>query len=523
MTAPNDAESKAPDTEGPGSVPDHEQTSPRAPSLLHNWVSLAGLVFIALALAYTLFAVLVTLVGVEPNPYFGVLVYVFFPAIALIGLILVPLGMLWERHRRRKLAPGEVPAYPRIDLNMRSARRGLFVVAGMSSFFLVLTIVATYQAYHFTDSVTFCGQLCHTPMKPEFVAYKDSPHARVPCVACHVGPGASWYVRSKFSGLYQVYAVLSTTFPRPITTPIRALRPVREGCERCHWPEKFYGAQFKVFTHFAPDEKNTPTQIPMLIDIGGGSAEHGRATGIHWHMAIANKVWFIATDKQQQTIPWVKMETEDGRVTEYVAKDGAPDPQQVAAMPKQLVECVTCHSRPSHRFRPPDQAVDEAFAAGRLDPSLPFLKQQAVKVLAGSYPSNEAAAEQIATGLDVFYHSNYAKAYVEKQAQIKQAIATTQSIYLNNIFPSMQVDWRTHPDNIGHLYYPGCFRCHDGQHISADGRVLSNDCTTCHSFVSAAVARPAKNAGHSEPFKHPVDFSALAGTPCTTCHSGAGS
>lgn len=523
MTAPNDAESKAPDSEGPGSVADHEQSSPRAPSLLRNWVSLAGLVFIALALAYTLFAVLVTLVGVEPNPYFGVLVYVLFPAIALFGLILVPIGMLWERRRRRKLAPGEVPTYPRIDLNMRSVRRRLSVAAGMLSFFLVLTIVATYQAYHFTESVTFCGQLCHTPMQPEFIAYKDSPHARVPCVSCHVGPGPTWYVRSKFSGLYQLYAVLSNRFPRPITTPIRALLPVREGCERCHWPEKFYGAQFKVFTHVAQDEKNTPTQIPMLIDIGGGSAEHGRATGIHWHMAISNKVWFIATDQHQQIIPWVKMETADGRVTEYAAKDGALSPQQIATMPKQLVECVTCHSRPSHRFRSPDQAVDEAFAAGQLDPSLPFLKQQAVKVLAAPYASNEAAAEGIATGLDDYYHGSYAKAYAEKQAQIKQAIATTQAIYVNNIFPGMQVDWRTHPDNIGHLYYPGCFRCHDGQHVSPDGRVLSNDCTTCHSFLNAASARPAKNGGQSQPFKHPIDFSALAGTPCTTCHSGAGS
>jgi len=485
-------------------------------------MSLSGFVLIGLALAYTLFAVLVTLLGVEPNPYFGLLVYILFPTIALLGLVLVPIGALLERRRRRRLARGEIPAYPRIDLNLHSARRTFLAVLGLSGVFLTLTIAATYRAYNFTDSISFCGELCHTPMHPEFAAYEDSPHARVPCVSCHVGPGASWYVRSKFSGAYQVYAVLSHTYPRPIATPIRALVPVRGACERCHWPEKFYGAQFKVFTHFASDEKNTPQEIRMLIDTGGGSAENGRATGIHWHMAISNKVLFVATDKQQQNIPWVRVETADGRVTEYAVKGSSPDPKQIEGMEKHLVECITCHSRPSHMFRPPDQAVDEALAAGRLDPKLPFIKQQAVKVLAGSYASTETAMEGIATGLDNFYHASYATLYAQQQPQIKQAIATVQSVYRNNIFPTMKADWRTHPDSLGHLYYPGCFRCHDGQHVSPDGRVLPNECNTCHTFLTGRSATPTNGGKAGEPFKHPIDVSALAGVQCTDCHSGGG-
>jgi nitrate/TMAO reductase-like tetraheme cytochrome c subunit len=522
MTPTNDDEPKVPGSQDARSAPDDERAGPPIPSLLRNWLSLAGFALVALALAYTLFALLVTLLGVEPNPYFGLLVYLLFPSIAFLGLLLVPIGILFERRRRRKLVPGEIPAYPRIDLNSPSARRRALIVAGFSSLFLTLTIVATYRAYHFTDSVSFCGQVCHTPMKPEFTAYLDSPHARVSCDSCHVGPGASWYVRSKFSGVYQVYAVLASAYPKPIATPIRALRPVREACERCHWPEKFYGAQLKVFTHFASDEKNTPLQIQMLINTGGGSAEHGRATGIHWHMAISNKVWFVATDKQQQTIPWVRMETEDGRVTEYFSKGDPLDPKQIAEMPKQIVECVSCHSRPSHKFRPPDQAVDEALAAAQLDSKLPFVKQQAVKVLAASYPSTEAAIEGIATGLDDFYHARYAALYVQEQPQIKQAIATVQSIYRNNVFPDMKADWRTHPDNIGHLYYPGCFRCHDGQHVSADGRVIPTGCDTCHAFLRKNPTSQTIDAKHGEPFDHPVDLSTLAGTPCSDCHNGAG-
>jgi len=357
-------------------------------------------------------------------------------------------------------------------------------------------------------------------MRPEFVAYNDSPHARVTCVSCHVGAGPTWYARSKFSGLRQLYGVTTNDYPRPIPTPLQVLRPVREACERCHWPEKFYGAQFKAFMHYASDEKNTPTQIQMMIDTGGGSAENGRATGIHWHMAISNRVWFVATDKQEQNIPWVKVETEDGRVREYFAKGS--DPKQIAAMPKLIVECVTCHSRPSHTFKPPDRAVDDAFAAARLDPSLPFLKQQAVKVLAGSYPSTQAAAEAIATGLDAYYHNNYLRVYNEKGPQIRQAIATVQSLYQTNVFPAMKADWRTHPDNIGHLYYPGCFRCHDGQHVSPDGRVLPNDCDTCHTFLSGKSAPLGAVTKTAEPFNHPIDFSALAGAQCSDCHSGGG-
>lgn len=522
MTPANEEESKAPDTQGSASAPHEEPAGPTLPSLLRNWISLCGFILIAIALAYTLFAFLVTLIGVQPNPYFGVLLYVLFPGIALLGLLLVPLGVLWERRRRRKLAPGEIPAYPRIDLNVRSTRRNLIALAVLSGFFLTLTIGATYGTYHFTESVTFCGQVCHTPMRPEFVAYGDSPHARVPCVDCHVGPGPTWYLRSKFSGAYQLYALLSNNYPRPIATPIRALIPVRQACEQCHWPDKYYGSLFKVFTHFSSDEKNTPQQIQMLINIGGGSAENGRATGIHWHMALSNKVWFVATDKQEQVIPWVKMETGDGRVTEYFAKGSSIDAKQIAAMPQHLVECITCHSRPSHIFRPPDQAVDQALAAGRLDPQLPFIKQQSVKVLSASYASTQAAIEGIATGLDGFYHASYANLYGQRQPQIKQAIATVQSLYRNNVFPGMKADWRTHPDSIGHLYFPGCFRCHDGQHVSADGRVIPNGCDTCHTFLGKASTRQTARATGAAPFEHPVDLAALGGTLCSECHSGAG-
>lgn len=491
------------------------------PSLIHNRISLIGEAIAALVVANLLFLFLLASLGIQQNPYVGILAYLILPLVALFGLILIPIGMLHERRRRRKQLPGEIPRYPRIDLNTTTGRRVLGAIIGFSLFFIAVTTAASYQAYHFTDTVTFCGAVCHTPMKPEYTAYQDSPHARVPCVSCHVGPGAAWYVRSKLTGAYQVYAVLFGVYPRPIATPIKSLRPVREACEQCHWPKKFYGAQLKVFTHFAYDKDNTPTQIQMLIKTGGGAPEFGRASGIHWHMNIANRTWFIATDKHNQNIPWVKVMTRQGRVTIYKEKGSKLTAKQIAEMPKQLMDCVTCHDRPSHRFRPPDEAVDEAFAAGRLDQSLPFLKKEAVLALTKTYPSTEIALEGIATAIDNYYQNNYPQIYETKTAQIKEAVATIQQICSNNIFPYMKVNWRTHPDNIGHLYYRGCFRCHDGKHVSADGRVITQKCDTCHTIIGERTSAKLIPTTPSQPFKHPIDLSSLKGVPCNTCHTGA--
>lgn len=513
------AEDKPSESAGPAGA---GQMRARTPSLLRNRVSLAGMALTALIATNFLFLVALMLLGVQPNPYAGIVTYLIFPAAALIGLGLIPLGALFERRRRRKLAPKEMPPYPRLDLNTASGRRALGAGVAFFLVFIAITTAGSYYAYQFTDTVTFCGQACHAPMKPEFTAYHNSPHARVACVDCHVGTGATWYLRAKLSGFHRAYVLLVGGYPRPITTPIKSLRPVREACERCHWPKIDYGEQFKLFTHYATDEKNTQTDIEMLIETGGGGgeAEFVRPTGIHWHMKIANRVWFIASDRQEQRIPWVKVKTEDGRLTEYQLTGSALGPGQIAAMPQHLMDCVTCHSRPSHEFRPVDQAVDQALAAGKLDPSLPYLKRVAVKLLAQSYPSSESALKAIATGLDGYYAKNYPQVYQSRRPTIREAIATVRLLYQNNIFPNMKVDWRTHPDNIGHLYYPGCFRCHDGKHVSADGRILTNDCESCHSLLAQRTAGKLVATKPEAPFKHPIELSAIKGLLCSNCHRG---
>ncbi|MBI3989721.1 MAG: NapC/NirT family cytochrome c [candidate division NC10 bacterium] len=492
----------------------------RTPGLVRNAISLIGAALVLVSLVNIVFLFLADIFGVRAKPYLGIFAYMVFPAILIVGLLVIPVGMLLERRRRRKMAPSEVSPYPKIDLNDPRHRGAFAFFMGFTLLFLLLSTVGSYRAYEFTDSITFCGELCHTVMKPEFTAYQASPHARVACVDCHVGPGATWYVRSKLSGVYQVYAVLFDKYPRPIPTPIESLRPAQETCEQCHWPEKFFGAQLKVITHYAPDEKNTPRQIRMLIKTGGGSPTTGLTTGIHWHMNIANEVWYIATDEKRQTIPWVRMKDKQGRVTEYLAKDATVKPEEIEKAPKRRMDCVDCHNRPTHIYVPPDRAVDEAFLAGRLDRSLPLLKQQAIEVLTKSYPSTDAAMEGIATALDAFYLTKDPDLYAKKQEAIKEAIAEIQRIFKTNMFPEMQVDWRTHPDNIGHFYFPGCFRCHDGQHVSREGKVIRKDCEICHTILGQEEGGAPMVAVKGGAFRHPIELGDLAEVTCSDCHTG---
>ena len=491
----------------------------RAPGLTRNLVSIIGLAMAVVAGANIAFLVLVE--ALRPNPYIGIFAYMILPGIMVLGLILIPIGMALERRRRRRMAPGEVPRFPRLDLNVPSQRSAVAFFFSFTAVFISLSAVGSYRAYEFTDSVQFCGQLCHTVMEPEYTTYLKSPHARVDCVACHVGPGAGWYVRSKLSGSYQVYAAFAKVYPRPIPTPVANLRPAQQTCEQCHWPRMFYGAQLKVFTHFAPDEKNTPRQIRMLLDIGGAEPSAGIPSGIHWHMNISNQISYISSDSQRQVIPWVQQKDQFGHITIYESKASKLAPQQIAASAKRTMDCVDCHDRPSHIFLPPDEAVDNALLTRHMDASLPFLKQQAVEVLTKTYNSKPEALSSIASSLRNFYSSKYPQVYSTQHTAVEAAVAEVQNIYSSNFFPYMKVDWRTHPNNIGHLYFPGCFRCHDGQHVSAQGKVIPNTCNSCHTVLQQAESGvPVMGNTAGVQFQHPVDVGDLTQVACSDCHTG---
>lgn len=483
----------------------------RPVSIFKNWLSLTGLVVALGSLFSAALLFLFDTLGRSSSPYLGILTYFVAPAFLFFGLGLALLGA-WL-HRRKHGKDGALLPRVVVDLSRPRDRRIMgFFIAG-SVLFLLVSAVGSYHTYHFTESVTFCGEACHTVMEPELVTYGNGPHARVACVECHIGRGATWYVKSKLSGAYQVYATMLNKYPRPVPTPIKNLRPAQETCEQCHWPSKFTGNLDKTYSYFLADETNTPFTVRMMIKVGGGDPSRGPTGGIHWHMNIANKVEYIATDESRQTIPWVRLTDAQGKVTEFRVKGftNAVDEASVRRM-----DCIDCHNRPAHIYRTPNAAVNLAMSLGQIDPALPWVKSNAVQLLTMTYTNVPQALTQISTAFAAFYPPDQ----FPVQKNVKASMEAVQTIYRNNFFPEMKASWQAYPDNIGHKDWLGCFRCHDGRHMTADGSrgIAGSDCNSCHTILAQGsgpeldLLTPAGQA-----FKHPGDDVDGA---CNDCHTG---
>jgi hypothetical protein len=492
----------------------------RGEALYRNAMSYFGGLVVAGAAIILVFALVLQYTLSEANPYLGIFTFMILPAVLSFGLLLFLLGMRRESVRRRRAGTEALP-YPRVDLNDPRQRRnfGFALVGG--SILSILMAVAGYHAFFFTESVTFCGKICHTVMEPEYSAYLRSPHARVSCVECHVGSGASWYVKSKLSGVRQVLAVTFHTYETPIPVPISNLRPARETCEHCHWPQKFYGAQLVRNPHFRYDEANTAEQISFALKTGGGSPALGQNAGIHWHMILENTVTYAATDRQLEHIPWIRVKHHDGTVTEYVDTTTKLTADELAKLPRHVMDCMDCHNRPTHIFSPPETAVDRALASGFISPSLPWIKKLAVDTLVRDYPDRAAAHTAIRTSMEGFYKEKYPDVASAKTKLIDNAVNVVLDIYDHNVFPAMKVNWTTYASNIGHRNWPGCFRCHDGRHATKDGKILTRDCGTCHTRPQRGPLAPlGETLPASNESWHPFELQGKhAKILCNRCHA----
>ncbi len=470
------------------------------------------------------FLYVIDLYAKETNPYLGILLYMIVPPFLILGLLLIPLGMYRTWKKIKVSGDIEYPRWPYIDLNQKSHRNATFIFILGTAVFVIVGAVGSYQGYHYTDSVTFCGRTCHSVMKPEYTAYQNSPHARVACVECHVGPGADWFARSKLSGLYQVYATLADKYPRPIPTPIENLRPARETCEQCHWPEKFFGAQQRQFDHYTYDSANTHWPINMLIKTGGGDPSTGRASGIHWHMYIGNKIEYIARDERRLDIPWVKAtDLQTGEVTIYRNTDDPPDKEIIQQSIPRVLDCMDCHNRPSHIYHPPDHAADDMIATGKIDTTLPYIKKVAVEAMSEEYETEEKALAGIADNIMRYYESAYPAVTKNESDKLGRATKAAQGAFTGNVFPEMNVSWEKYPDHRGHFYSVGCMRCHGGNHTSDDGKTVVSDCHTCHLILSQGSGERATVSFTQEglEFEHPEDiFEAWRDMGCYECHTG---
>ncbi len=446
--------------------------------LSQNWISRVGVILVTTAAVLWLFLLPTSVRGEYQHPYIGILAFLILPGVFFAGLALIPLG-IWLHVRSERKAGRHPLTYHPLTLQTPELRRLIWFVSVTTIVNIAIGSQFSYRAITYMDSVTFCGKTCHTVMQPEFAAYQNSPHSRVECVACHIGPGASWFVQSKLSGLGQVFAVILNTYPRPIPTPVRNLRPARETCEACHWPQKFAQDRLEIISKYADDEHNTLTKTVLLMRISGA----GEHPGIHYaHMAPGVTITYSPADEARQTIPRVEYHNSvTGRTTVYTASDAKPE--TLKNLQTRLMDCMDCHNRPTHTFQLPERAVDQALDSGVISPSLPYIKKVAVEALRKVYKSQDDAAAGIKAAIEGYYKTG-------DRAMIDRATRAVIAIYDRNVFPQMKVTWGSYPNNLGHMDFPGCFRCHDGTHVSSDGRTIPNDCDTCHRTLAMDEANP---------------------------------
>jgi hypothetical protein len=438
-------------------------------------------VIVTTATVLWLFSLPTLVHGEAANPYSGILLFLMLPGAFLAGLLLIPLGLWWARRH----APLSASVGP-LSFDNPKLRRLLYFVLVTTFVNLMIASQFGYSAVSYMDSVGFCGQTCHTVMQPEFAAYQNSPHSRVECVKCHIGPGASWFVKSKLSGAWQVIAVTFNTYPRPIPAPVENLRPARETCEACHWPQKFGSERLRVIHKYADDEANTLSRSVLLMRIGGGGAA---GAGIHTaHIAEGIQIRYAHSDPKRQNVPWVEVTKNGAQPVVYQAPDVKGD--AIKDMPVRVMDCMDCHNRPTHAYEMPERAIDQAMWKRQIDPALPFIKKKGLELLKKTYSGHAEAAQAIPAGLEDYYKTSHAPVYESRKKEIAQASQALLSIYTRNVFPEMKVEWGTYPNHIGHTDFPGCFRCHDEVKVNSEKKTITQDCNTCHSLLAMDEAAP---------------------------------
>jgi nitrate/TMAO reductase-like tetraheme cytochrome c subunit len=389
----------------------------------------------------------------------------------------------------------------------------------------LLLLTAGAYAWDYTNSPAFCGTTCHT-MPPEYTAYLTSPHARVDCVDCHIGKGfIATRITRKAGDAKHIFATAFKTYE----FPIRAgdLRPSRETCEMCHFPEKFSDDSLRELKRFAPDLENTPTTLYLVLKIGGGSKWLGLGRGIHWH--VENQILYLPRDPEEQDIPFVRVIEDDGSITDYMDIETEIDAQTINSSDLKQMDCITCHNRITHLVLTPEATVDQLMERGIISRTIPEIRKKAVEVYSAIYATTEIGLNGI-DGLASYYQEYYPEYYAQNTALVEQAIQALKQAYSQSVFPEQNSSWKSHPNNTGHKDSPGCFRCHDGKHLDAGENAIRLECNLCHSIPVVAgptdfvakieVSRGPEPGSHRNPNWISLHHRAFEPS-CANCHSTA--
>lgn len=426
--------------------------------------------------------------GIIKNPYFGFIIYMVMGPLFITGLVLVFIGLFFFKGKE------DVGIFTYDYLKEQFTAPDKFTrvrkLVMLATFLTVLNIIIitliSYTGYHYTESIGFCGQFCHKVMQPEYTAYQNSPHSRVSCVECHIGAGAQWFVKSKISGVRQLFAVAFETYSRPIETPVHGLRPARETCEECHRPETFHGERLFVKDKFLDDEKNSHVQTVLLMKVGSGGYRGHRAQGIHWHVSPENTILYNHTDRQREKITDITLIQADGTQVVFSNESDEQGEKDIGGHEGGVreMDCVDCHNRPTHIYLSPDEALDQKLLTNKIPKSLPFIKRQAFEAITQPYKTSEEANNGIALKLRAWYKQNYPEIVKNNIPLLEKAIKGVQNAYSENVFPDMKIEWGTYKSFLGHKDESGCFRCHDDSHETKEGEAISMDCDTCHIILA---------------------------------------
>ncbi len=494
----------------------------KLPKTYYNPLSLVGSIIASVCSLIFVFIMIANLLFDYEGAYMGIFIYMVLPVFLIIGLILIPIGMSRRSKRIKREGEESTSRWTKIDLSDSRQWNAIAIFIIATIVFLLLTGIGSYHAFHYTESNEFCGMLCHSVMEPEYVAYQESAHSRVTCVECHVGSGADWYVKSKLSGLYQVYSVTFNKFPTPIETPIHSLRPARETCEECHWPEKFYSHRLHNEKHYLADLNNTEWNIQLKMKIGSEHKGQGLVEGIHWHVNPDVKIEYVASTFKREYLPWVRyINGATGDTVIYQDIYETLEPEALDTLELREMDCLDCHNRPSHQFLPPQKFTDDLISSGKIPIELPEVKALAMQVFNTPFTTRDSGRMIIEELVNEFYASDYPEILETKPQLVSQAIEGILEGYSKHIFPEMKANWDAYPSHVGHMEFNGCFRCHNGNHESEDGQVISRDCNLCHTILAQGNEEHFETTSidSSLEFRHPVDIDmAWKEMACADCH-----
>lgn len=479
-----------------------------ARSNFNNWISAIGVVVAIGALFSFFLLVWMDLTGSGQNPYLGIFTYIVAPMFLIGGLVLAAFGA-WAQ-RRWAITHAATADRWRLDFGNKTQRRRLGFFGAGALVFLLLSAFGSYKTFHYSESVQFCGQVCHSAMNPEFVTYQRGSHARVDCVQCHVGSGVGAFVQAKINGTHQLVTFLLDSYNRPIDTPVVNLRPAQETCEKCHWPEKFLGNLDVTYEHFMSNRKNDAYSVRMLMRVNTGRPGSPLG-GIHWHVNPEAQVEYYAADADRQDIVWMRVTDKKDKSVKIFRSDGFKGEPPVGMV--RTMDCVDCHNRPAHVFPTANDSVERAMALGRISTELPNVKRTVVQALLQKEITTSAEAPgKIA---------EFIRAKYQDAKGVNETIAEAQQIFAATIFPERKADWRVYPNNIGHKDWAGCFRCHDDKHKTATGQtVRASDCNSCHTIIAQGKGEQLATLSASGlEFKHPGgDYDEEL--RCADCHNG---